>query len=216
MPFVLAALVLAWTVMLLFGGMEFDRGLLMFFYAGGAPRLAYAARIVTEFGDAAVLLSVTAIGIIILLVRRELLAATLLAVITLSGRFLVELQKGWIGHLRPEDQPHLVAAQSYAFPSGHSANATMVWLCLALLLAKSRRARLFAIWGAAWLALLVGLSRIMLGVHWPSDVIGGWAFGLFWLLAILLLARHPVVEELSPSETPPTDCSPASPSPPED
>ena len=210
MPFVLAALVLAWAVMLLFGGMEFDRGLLLFFYAGEAPRLAYAARFVTELGDAAVLLSVTAIAILILLVRRELRAASLLAVITLSGRLLVELQKDWIGTLRPEDQPHLVAAQSYAFPSGHAANATLVWLCLALLLPSSRRARLFAIWAAVWLALLVGLSRVMLGVHWPSDVIGGWAFGLFWLLAILHLAGHPVVEELSPSETPAKDCSPAS------
>lgn len=206
MPFVLAALVLAWAVMLLFGGMEFDRGLLLFFYAGGAPRLAAAARLVTELGSAPVLLGASLLGLAVLLVRRDLKGAVLLAAITLSGRVLIDLQKGWFHHLRPEDQPHLVATQSYAFPSGHAGNATLVCLCLALLLPSARRARMLAIWGAVWLALLVGLSRVMLGVHWPSDVIGGWAFGLFWTLAILRLAGHPVVEELSLSETPPKDC----------
>jgi membrane-associated phospholipid phosphatase len=211
MPFVLAALVLAWAVMLLFGGMEFDRGLLLYFYAGDSPRFAAAARIVTELGGSALLLAVTVIGLAVLLVRRDVRGALLLGAITLSGRGLVALQKDWIGTLRPEDQPHLVAAQSYAFPSGHAANATLVWLCLALLLPRKARARMFAIWSAVWLALLIGLSRVMLGVHWPSDVIGGWAFGLFWTLVILRLAGHPVVEALetqtlSPSEAPPTDC----------
>jgi membrane-associated phospholipid phosphatase len=206
MPFVLAALVLAWAVMLLFGGMEFDRGLLLYFYAGNAPRLADAARIVTELGGAPVLLGATFVGLVLLLIRHDLRAALLLAGITLSGRVLVDLQKGWIGQLRPEDQQHLVAAQSFAFPSGHAANATLAWLGLALLVPRGSRARLFAIWGAVWLAVLVGLSRVMLGVHWPSDVIAGWAFGLFWILAILSLAGHPVVEELSPSEAPAKDC----------
>ncbi|HST36547.1 MAG TPA: hypothetical protein VLK25_07960, partial [Allosphingosinicella sp.] len=144
MPFVLAALVLAWAVMLLFGGLEFDRGLLLFFYAGDSPRLAMGARIATEAGSARALLAVTAIGLAILFVRRDLRGALLLAGITLTGRMLVTLQKGWIAHLRPEDQPHLVAAQSYAFPSGHAANATLVWLCLALLLPGSARARMLA------------------------------------------------------------------------
>ena len=104
------------------------------------------------------------------------------------------LQKDWAGRLRPEDQQHLVAAQSYAFPSGHAANATLVWLCLALLLPRGPRARLAAIWAAVWLALAVGLSRIMLGVHWPSDVIAGWAFGLFWALLLLRLSGRPLAE----------------------
>lgn len=208
MPFVLAGLALAWAVMLLFGGMEFDRGLLLYFYAGDAPRFAAAARIVTLLGGANVLLPVTALGLVLLLIRRDFRGALLLAAITLPGRVLIELQKEWIGTLRPEDQPHLVAAQSYAFPSGHAANATLVWLCLALLLPRGPRARMFAIWGAVWLALFVGLSRVMLGVHWPSDVIAGWAFGLFWVLLILRLAGHPVIEELSPSETPSAPPSP--------
>ena len=206
MPFALVALALAWAVMLLLGGMEFDRGLLLYFYAGDHPVLADLARIVTEFGGAGFLFPATAFGLVFLLVRRDWHAALLLPAITLSGRVLVELQKDWAGRLRPEDQQHLVAAQSYAFPSGHAANATLVWLCLALLLPRGLKARLAAIWAAVWLALAVGLSRVMLGVHWPSDVIAGWAFGLFWALLLLRLAGHPVVEQLNPSEAPPKDC----------
>jgi membrane-associated phospholipid phosphatase len=123
----------------------------------------------------------------------------LLLGITLSGRLLVELGKSWIGRLRPEDQEHLVAAQSYAFPSGHAANATIVWLSLALLAPQTARGRRIAIIVAAIIALAVGVSRPMLGVHWPSDVIGGWAFGLAWTLALVRLCAAP-----------PTDCSPAS------
>ncbi len=195
MRFVLAGLVLAWAVMLLFGGMEFDRGLLLFFYAGDQPRLAGAARIVTELGGATILLPATALGAAWLAVRREWKAVLLLLVITLSGRILVDLQKNWAGRLRPADEQHLVAAQSFAFPSGHAANATLVWLCLALLLSRTPRARAPAIWAAVWLALIVGLSRVVLGVHWPSDVIAGWALGLFWALLLLRLSGHPLAEE---------------------
>jgi len=206
MNVVLAALALAWAVMLLFGGMEFDRGLLLFFYAGEEPRLAAIAAVVTELGGWRVLLPATGLGLVWLALRRQWRAAFLLAAITLGGRLLAMLQKDVAGRLRPEDERHLVAAQSFAFPSGHAANATLVWLCLALLLPRMPRARLLAIWAAVWLALLVGLSRVMLGVHWPSDVIAGWAFGLFWAVLILRLAGHPLGEELSPSETPPKDC----------
>ena len=108
--------------------------------------------------------------------------------ITLTGRLLVELLKDWTARVRPDAMGHLVPVDSLAFPSGHAANATLVWLCLALLLPRGARSRAFAVWAAVWLALAVGLSRIMLGVHWPSDVIGGWAFGLFWSLLLLRLS----------------------------
>ena len=120
----------------------------------------------------------------------------LLLALPLSGGLFVELLKDWIGRLRPHDQEHLlVQVQSYAFPSGHTANATVVWLGLALLLVRGPRARALRHLGGGLLALAIGLSRNMLGVHWPSDVIAGWAFGLFWILLLARLARVP----LSPS-----------------
>jgi undecaprenyl-diphosphatase len=186
--FALLGLVVAWTVMLLFGGLEFDRGLLIFAYAGDHPWAATAARWVTELGGMPMLLAVTGLGAAWLLVRREWRAAALLLAVTLTGRLLVSLMKDWTARVRPDAQGHLVPVESLAFPSGHAANATLVWLCLALLLPTNERGRALAIWAAVWLAISVGLSRVMLGVHWPSDVIGGWAFGLFWTLLLLHLS----------------------------
>jgi membrane-associated phospholipid phosphatase len=181
MPFALLGLAIAWGVMLLFGAMEFDRGLLIFAYAGDVPRLAEAARWLTMLGGG-----------------REWRTALLLAAITLSGRLLVDLQKDWTARVRPDAQGHLVPVDTLAFPSGHAANAAMVWLCLALLLPRTPRGRFHAVWAAVWLTVAVGISRVMLGVHWASDVIGGWAFGLFWTLLLLRLSRLPVAEGTPP------------------
>ncbi|MGZ8361006.1 MAG: phosphatase PAP2 family protein [Allosphingosinicella sp.] len=198
MPLALVGLALAWAVMLLFGAMEFDRGLLLFFYAGERPTLAALAGWVTELGGWRVLTAASAIGFAVLLYRRAWRDAALLAGITLSGRLLVELQKDWTARVRPDAVGHLAPVESLAFPSGHAANATLVWLCLALLLPRTARAREVAAWIAVWVALAVGFSRLMLGVHWPSDVIGGWAFGLLWALLILRLAGNRLGEGSTP------------------
>ncbi|MGQ0590085.1 MAG: phosphatase PAP2 family protein [Sphingosinicella sp.] len=195
----LVGLALAWAAMLLFGGMEFDRGLLLVAYAGRDPTVTEVARWLTELGGFPVLIAATAAGAAWLLWRREWRSALLLAALPLSGRLLVELQKEWTERLRPDANEPLVAVETLAFPSGHAANATLVWLGLALLLPRSERMRAFAVWGAVWLALAVGISRVMLGVHWPSDVIAGWSFGLFWTLLILRLAGHGVAEGTAPS-----------------
>jgi len=192
MPLALLGLALAWAAVLLFGAMEFDRGLLIFFHAGDRPGWAEAARWTTELGGAAVLLAATGFGLGWLLYRRAWRSAFLLAGITLSGRLLVELQKEWTARIRPDAHGHLVPVETLAFPSGHAANAALVWLCLALLLPQGPRGRGWAVWAAVWLALAVGASRVALGVHWPSDVIGGWAFGLFWTLLLLRLAGAPI------------------------
>ena len=194
MPIALIGLALAWAVMLLFGAMEFDRGLLVFAYAGDRPLTATVARWTTELGGWRVLLPVSGVALGLLLYRRAWRDAALLAGITLGGRLMVALQKEWTARVRPDPQGHLVPVESLAFPSGHAANATIVWLCLALLLPRSAAGRSWAVWAAVWLALLVGLSRVVLGVHWPSDVIGGWAFGLLWTFLLLRLAGHPLGE----------------------
>ena len=192
MPFVLFALAVAWTVMLLFGGMDFDRGLMAVLHAGDRREIAAGARILTELGGGPALLGLTAAATAVLLLRRQLRSAALLLMLTLSGRLIVGLMKSETARIRPDAHEHLVPVQSLAFPSAHAANATMVYLSLAFLLSSAYPRRALALWGAVWLALLIGTSRVVLGVHWPSDVIGGWAFGLFWTLLVLRLAGRDV------------------------
>jgi membrane-associated phospholipid phosphatase len=193
-PLVLLALAVAFGVMLVFGGAEFDRGLFLFFYLGERPDLAPYARFVTELGGWRVLVPVTAAGALWLLFRRDWAAAGLLLAATLSGRFVVDRAKDWTARLRPEEHEHLVAVQSLAFPSAHAANAALVWFSLALLLPRAGMPRALAVWVAAWLAIAVGASRVLLGVHWPSDVIAGWAFGLFWTLLCFRLSGRALGE----------------------
>jgi membrane-associated phospholipid phosphatase len=88
---------------------------------------------------------------------------------------------------RPDLVPHLDHAASFAFPSGHATSAAVVYLIVALIVPTERR----GLWlgTAATLALLTGLSRIMLGVHWPSDVVGGWLLGASFALAGAILIK---------------------------
>jgi len=195
MPLVLFALAVAWTVMLLFGGMDLDRGLLDVLYAGDRPpELTLAARVLTELGGHMVLLPLTIAGAGWLAWRRRFKSAAVLLAISLGGRALVDLQKAQTARLRPVAHEHLVDVQTLSFPSGHAANSTMVYLALAFLLTDTFPRRALAVWGAVWLAILIGASRPVLGVHWPSDVIAGWAFGLFWTLLLLRLTDHDLAD----------------------
>ena len=110
--------------------------------------------------------------------------------IVLIGRALSEAQKFWIARVRPDAEPHLVVVQTSSFPSGHATSSMIFYLTLALALTAGKRWHRIAAAGAVLLSLLIGISRVMLGVHWPSDVIGGWAFGMLWVLLTLRLAER--------------------------
>lgn len=182
----LAALALIWLAMLLLGAGDVDRGLLMALYAADEPWLALGALGFTYLGTWWTAVGVTLIAALWLLWRGRRRHAMLLLVATFTGRVLVILEKAYFARLRPEENLRLVEVHYQSFPSGHSANAMLVYVGLALLaFDRGDRGRSWAIGAALLLAFLIGISRPMLGVHWPSDVIGGWAFGAFWLLLVL-------------------------------
>ena len=101
-----------------------------------------------------------------------------------------EAQKYWIARVRPDVEPHLVMVKTSSFPSGHATSSMIFYLTLALALTAGTRWHRIAAAGAILLSLLIGTSRVMLGVHWPSDVIGGWAFGMLWVLLTLRLSER--------------------------
>jgi len=196
--FVAVALVL-WFGAVHFGGpaSDADAALLDALHAEPSPRLAAAARVVTELGGW-IALTVTAASAAIRLWSRRRHDAIFLCIAVLGARIAVEAQKHVFARERP-DIAHLVDVSSAAFPSGHAANSLVTFLLLALLLSGARP----AVGLALVLAGLVGLSRVTLGVHWPSDVIGGWAFGLAWVLAALLVRDRLRLRAAAPLASPP-------------
>ena len=187
-----AILALVWLAMLTVGTGGADDNVLRALYAGGRPAIAAVASFFTFLGTFWVGIPVSIAGIALLawLGRRRAAISALLVIGV--GRLLVSAQKYGIDRLRPQDEPHLAAATSPAFPSGHAANSMIVCLTLALLFFGATRWRYAAIAVALLLSFLIGTSRIVLGVHWPSDVIGGWAFGLLWVMLALPLAERVV------------------------
>jgi len=100
------------------------------------------------------------------------------------------VQKYWVARERPDLDLHLVVVKTSSFPSGHATSSMIFYLTLALALTAGSRRQWIAAAVAILLSFLIGTSRVMLGVHWPSDVIGGWAFGMLWVMLTLRLAER--------------------------
>ncbi len=144
----------------------------------------------TRLGDPLVRIGVAAMAVALLTSVRAWRSAAFLAVLVASGALVVTLLKLAFARARPELLPHLDLVSNASMPSGHAANGTIVWLGSALALgAVWPRWRGVLIVAAVAIALLIGVSRIALAVHWPSDVAVGWAIGLIWTLACAQLLR---------------------------
>lgn len=178
----LAALILA---AVLLGGPQtrVDPGLLAAF---ANPELVPTARLLTHLGDGWTVIVAALAAAAGLLLGGHRRRAILLLVILASLKLLVEAMKEGLDRARPDVAGHQVAVHNLAFPSGHSANAMAIWLAIALL-ATGPRWRRPAVAAALAVAFAVGLSRLVLQVHWPSDVAGGWAFGAAWTLLLVRL-----------------------------
>lgn len=104
-----------------------------------------------------------------------------LAGLILGGRLVVEATKQLVHRARPALDHHPVTTHSLSFPSAHAANSMIAFCALALMFASGPTRRLWIL-AAVVASLVVGASRSLLGVHWPSDVVAGWAIGGAWLL----------------------------------
>jgi undecaprenyl-diphosphatase len=150
------------------------------------PRwLKLVARDITGLGGTAVLTLVTLATLGFLLLHRKYGAAILVAVSVVGGALLSSLLKSGFDRPRPDLVSHAVEVSSASFPSGHTMLATVTYLTLAALLAQvqeRRRIQVYLIGWALLLSLLIGASRVFLGVHWPTDVVAGWCVGGAWAL----------------------------------
>lgn len=147
---------------------------------------------VTALGDTPVLTLITTAVVGYLVAARRAETALLLVFAVAGGATVSTLTKAAIGRARPEVISHLVEITSASFPSGHAMNSAVTFLTLGALLARTEKARAiraYVIGVAVVLTLLIGCSRVYLGVHWPSDVAAGWCLGGAWAIACSLLAR---------------------------
>ena len=190
LPAAATLLAAIWLAMLLWGTGPLDRSVYEALYAGHRPALLVAARIFTALGEPTVLIAASLVCALWLWKAGRARLGLVLLLIALLGRGLSEVQKYWVARVRPDMEPHLVVVKTQSFPSGHASSSMIFYLALAIAVTAGTRWHKVAAAAAVVLSLLIGISRVMLGVHWPSDVIGGWAFGMLWVLLTLRPAER--------------------------
>ncbi len=146
-------------------------------------------RDVTALGGIAILVMIVLATSGFLLLQRKNRAALWLMLATGSGIALSTVLKNAFDRPRPDLVSHGSIVYTASFPSGHSLMSAVVYLTIGALLARvqpRRRLKIYLLTVAILLTLMVGASRVYLGVHWPTDVLAGWTVGAAWALLFWL------------------------------
>ena len=158
----------------------------------GPAYLEEMGRDITALGGVIVLNLATLAAAGFFLLRHQIGSMLYLLVATGGGILVAGIAKEIFGRPRPEIVPHGSLVYTASFPSGHSMMAAVAYLTLGVLIARvlpQRRQKVYVLSVAALVTILVGVSRVYLGVHWPTDVLAGWLAGAGWAAACLLVAR---------------------------
>ena len=180
------------------GPQAFDRKLLLAMRRPGdlapigPPAVQDAARDITALGGVVVVVLLTVVtgGFLVLDGKRRM--ALFVCGSVLSGLIASTILKDLFVRPRPDLVPRAAYSSGASFPSGHSMMSAITYLVLGALLARSqerKRLKAYFFLLAALLTLMVGVSRVYLGVHWPTDVLAGWTAGAVWALFCWLAAR---------------------------
>ncbi len=155
----------------------------------------------TALGGVGVLTLITVASVVYLVLRGKGRVALFVAISIASGIALSTALKAGFDRPRPDLVPHGSIVYTASFPSGHSMMSALVYLTLGVLLARmqpERRLKIYVLLLAVLVTVAVGVSRVYLGVHWPTDVLAGWTAGAAWAMAswgvVLWLQRLRKVE----------------------
>ena len=160
----------------------------------GPPWLREVGLDITALGSSAVLLLLVAAAMGLMLLQRQYGILLLTAIATPSAGAGTVVLKDFLARDRPTVVPHLREVSTPSFPSGHAMLSAIVFLTLGILLAQTVHGRMAkwycVLWALVLTRILVGLSRIYLGVHYPTDVLAGWMAGIAWALACWVAAQY--------------------------
>lgn len=151
------------------------------------------ARDITALGSKFVLSFVVLIVAGFLFLKRKYDQAWLIVVSSLAGVLIGVGLKMLFIRERPDIVPHFVSATSHSYPSGHTMMSSVIYLSLSAMIAHLqdlKRLKIYSISIALIVTFLVGVSRIYLGVHYPTDVLAGWAIGLAWAAFCWIIFRY--------------------------
>jgi membrane-associated phospholipid phosphatase len=186
-----SAWVFGWTAEeVVEGDTHLDTRIAHWFHDRATPGWTEFFEAVTWLGNAPVLINVTLVAALVLAWRRKLDELRLLLLAVIGAEILTLGLKLGFQRERPFFADPLATESSYSFPSGHATVSLALYGTLAFILARhltTVAARLAALTAAAVLVLLIGLSRIYLGVHFLSDVVAGFSLGVAWVTACVLL-----------------------------
>ena len=179
---------------------DFDESVLLAFREDANPDdplgprwLEEMARDVTALGGVVVLAFTTIAVTGFFLLQRKWHLGTYVAAAVCTGLVASSFLKAGFDRPRPGLVDHGQVVYTASFPSGHSMLSAVAFLTLGALVAgaqKERSLRIYILSLAGLLTIAVGISRVYLGVHWPTDVLGGWAAGTGWALACWAISRH--------------------------
>jgi len=169
---------------------QFDESIIKFFRVDennsepiGSYFLTESIRDVTSLGGETVITIITIFVLGFLFLRKRYDAMWLVLAATVGGALISLGLKEFYGRERPDISYRLIDVTQLSFPSGHSMMSAVVYLTQAAIIAriqKNKKIRIYILSAAIFLTLIIGISRVYLGVHYPTDVIGGWTIGLAW------------------------------------
>jgi undecaprenyl-diphosphatase len=168
---------------------ELDSGILLAFRNGSDPSgprwVEELARDITALGSFGVLTLLVSASVTFLFMARQKTDAWTMLASSVGGIAVTNVLKALLLRARPDPILHSVYVDSPSFPSGHAMMSTVTYLTLGAFLARELRSRslkAYVMSLALVVSMLVGMSRVYLGVHWPSDVLAGWSIGAGWAL----------------------------------